>query len=216
MTALDTEIRERLDSVQANLAHIGRSDAKIVAVTKGFGPEVVRAAATAGLRDIGESYAQEIEKKRVALDEHAHVVHFIGRVQRNKVRKITNDIDLWQSVSRGEVIVEIAKRSQKRASILLQVRAEGDDTKAGVDESDIEKLLELAHEQQVTVAGLMTIGVLGERGRTRAAFDQVAKLADRYELPERSMGMSGDYLDALEAGSTMLRLGSALFGPRHP
>ena len=110
--------------------------------------------------------------------------------------------------------MELSKRSRSPVSILLQVRAEGDETKAGVDESDLDELLDVARENGVTVLGLMTIGVLGDRTRTRAAFNNLVQLADRYELPERSMGMSGDYLDALEAGSTMVRLGSCLFGPR--
>ena len=140
-------------------------------------------------------------------------VHFIGRVQRNKVRKVAPHVTLWQSVARPEILEEISRRCAS-PSVLIQVRPGDDDSKDGVEPEQVGPMLEMASELGVTVEGLMTIGVLGDPEATRLAFSEVDDLALKFGLTERSMGMSGDYLDALRAGSTMLRLGSQLFGPR--
>ena len=110
-------------------------------------------------------------------------------------------------------MAEIAKRSAE-PKILIQVAAQGDTTKAGITPGDLEAMLGVAEEHGVEVSGLMTIGVLGDDERTVQGFADLTKLADEFGLRERSMGMSGDYRDALAHGATMLRLGSALFGPR--
>ncbi len=216
METPDDIVAERLAVVRETIAELGRADASIVAVTKGFDRTAVDCARRLGLTDIGENYAQELLGKVDAIDEHLNV-HFMGRIQRNKIRKISSHVNTWHSVSRPEVITEIGKRSEG-AQVFLQIRPAADttETKDGARPEDIDALLETAHESGVHVVGLMTIGVLGDADATRAAFDEVAELADRFDLPGRSMGMSGDYRDALEAGATALRLGSVLFGPRPP
>lgn len=208
-------LSDRFAALRQQIDKIGRVDSRVIAVTKGFGPEVIQAVHSAGLDAIGESYAQELDAKRVEVEAAGLETHFIGRIQRNKVRKVADFVDLWHSVSRVEIVREIAKRCEHRpASILIQLRAPGDVSKAGVDAPELESLLDEAETHEVNVQGLMTIGVLGDRERTKDAFRHLVKVADDYELRERSMGMSGDYLDALEAGSTMVRIGSALLGPR--
>jgi len=172
----------------------------------------MEAAQRLGLTDVGENYAQELLEKSNAIGEETNV-HFMGRVQRNKVRKIAAHVDLWHSVSRPEILTEIAKRTPG-ARVLIQVRPHDDETKDGVPPAELEHMLAVAAELDVTVAGLMTIGVLGDPEATKAAFVELDQLCSAYDLVERSMGMSGDYRDALSAGATMLRLGSVLFGDR--
>lgn len=207
----DAAVLEQLHEVRSIIDVYGRSDITIVAVTKGFDRSAIECASRLGLVDIGENYAQELLAKAPMPD--GTVTHFIGRIQRNKVRKIADHVSLWHSVSRPEVIAEIGRR-QLDGRALIQISAPGDDTKDGADPKELDSLLSTAEEHGVKIQGLMTIGVHGDRERTRDAFGLTAELAQRYQLRELSMGMSGDYRDAVAAGATILRLGSLLFGPR--
>ncbi len=211
MVRSDDEVATEIARVHAVIEEEGRSDVTIVAVTKGFDRSAIECASRLGLTDIGENYAQELAAKLPLPDGTR--AHFIGRIQRNKVRKVASAVHLWHSVSRPEVVVEIAKRSNE-PRILIQVAAAGDTTKDGITPGELESMLEVARDHEVEVAGLMTIGVLGDHERTVQSFVDLNRLAEENDLRERSMGMSGDYRDALAQGATMLRLGSALFGPR--
>ncbi len=204
-------LADRLDGIRDAISAAGRKDVDLVAVTKGFDASAVEAARDLGLTSVGENYAQELVEKRDHLSELT--VNFLGRVQRNKVRKIDDIVDLWQSVARPEILTEIAKRAPG-ASVLIQIQPDGDETKDGVRPPDLPEMLALAESLGLRVAGLMTIGVLGDRPATIECFAELDRLASEYELDIRSMGMSADFKDALEAGSTMLRIGSALFGSR--
>lgn len=206
------EVAERLTTVQHDIEENGRQDVRIVAVTKALPVEAIAIAHEVGLRDIGENYAQELVSKFELIDPDTRV-HFIGRIQRNKVKKIVDRVDQWHSVARPEILLEIGKR-RPGSSVFLQINPTNDPTKDGVGAADIESMLETAATADVQVDGLMTIGVHGDAEATRAAFREVDLLCEQWDLRERSMGMSGDYRDALEAGATILRLGSVLFGPR--
>ncbi len=214
MTTSDSEVAARLDVVRQAISATGRQDVTVVAVTKGFDRSAMDCAQRLGLGDVGENYAQELLEKVDAVQDGTRV-HFMGRVQRNKVRKIAEHVDLWHSVARPEILTEIAKRTPG-ARVLIQVRPHDDDTKDGVGPAELDTMLSTAAELDVRVAGLMTIGVLGDAAATKAAFIELDQLCSDYDLVERSMGMSGDYRDALDAGATMLRLGSTLFGERPP
>ena len=203
----------RLETVRSDIAAAGRSgDVTVIAVTKGFGRAQIEWARAAGLLDIGESYAQELVGKAESIPGDVRV-HFIGRIQRNKVRKIADRVALWHSVARVEVIQEIAKRVEG-GRVLIQIRPDADPSKDGVTGAELPALLAAADEAGVEVRGLMTMGVHGDPEATRAAFAATRALADRHGLRELSMGMSDDYRAALAEGATMLRLGTALFGPR--
>lgn len=216
MTALDEEVGERLEVVRSAITDVGRTDVTVVAVTKGFDRSAMDCAQRLGLTNVGENYAQELLGKAEAVNPGTNV-HFMGRVQRNKVRKVVDIVDVWHSVSRPEILTEIAKRSaplERSPKILIQVRPHDDDTKDGIRPSELDAMLETAAEAGAEVGGLMTIGVLGNAAATKEAFVELAALAKAYGLADCSMGMSGDYRDALAAGATILRLGSVLFGAR--
>lgn len=182
----------------------------VLAVTKTFGFDVAAMAVAAGLTDLGENYAQEVLEKAPVVTGARW--HFIGGLQRNKVRKIAAVIDLWQSVDRADLAEEIAKRAPG-ARILVQVNTTGEPQKSGCELTDIDALVGRATELGLDVAGLMTVGPTAERD-PRPAFAQLRGHVDRLGLGVASMGMSGDLEAAVSEGSTMVRVGTALFGPR--
>lgn len=221
VTTSAAEVARRLERVRARI-HAAGGDAdqvRLVAVTKGFDVDVVRAAMDAGLVDLGESYAQELAAKVAQLDElpddatYRPRWHFVGRLQRNKVRKIAPYVAEWQSVDRLALGAEIARRAPG-AAVLVQVHLTGEPTKAGCPPAELPALFDGLHDLGLDLRGLMTIGPQGPADLARPVFRELRMLADRYRLPERSMGMSQDLEVAIAEGATTVRLGSALFGPR--
>ncbi|MEQ1788179.1 MAG: YggS family pyridoxal phosphate-dependent enzyme [Acidimicrobiales bacterium] len=188
----------------------------LVGVTKGVPSARVAEAARAGITDLGESYAQELVTKADDLDA-AGVVdarwHFIGGLQRNKVRLIAPFVHLWQSVDRLSLAGEIARHAPG-AAVLVQVNVTGLDHQGGCPPERVASVVEGCTDLGLQVRGLMAIGPQGPAEVVRAGFRAVRELADRLQLPERSMGMSGDLEAAVAEGTTMLRVGTALFGPR--
>jgi PLP dependent protein len=212
------DVTTRLSAVRARAAAAGNPDVTIIGVTKGHGPEAIRAAAGAGLGAVGESYAQELIAKDSELglrDADWPRIHFIGRLQRNKVRRIAGLVDVWQSVDRPELVTEIARRSPG-AEIMVQVHISGEATKGGCRPDDVADLVGGARAAGLTVSGLMGIGALGPPRDVRAGFARLRSLVDELGLVECSMGMSADMEPAIEEGSTMIRVGTDLFGPRPP
>ncbi|HEV7759936.1 MAG TPA: YggS family pyridoxal phosphate-dependent enzyme [Acidimicrobiales bacterium] len=213
------DLAARLEAVHQRIAAAGGDPAaiRLVAVTKGFGADAVRAALDLGLIDIGESYAQEMTAKTAELDDVPPPVeprwHFIGRLQSNKVRKIAPFVSLWHSVDRLSLGAEIAHRAPG-AAVLAQVDLTGEESKGGCPESRLHALIDGLTDLGLAVRGLMTIGPLGPAEDARPVFRKLRELADRYDLVDCSMGMSADLEVAVEEGSTIVRLGSALFGPR--
>lgn len=206
------ELEARIGRVRDRLARAGGTDVRVVAVSKTFPAEAIDAVVAAGIGDIGENYAQEAVAKLLEI-RSAPTVHFIGRLQRNKVRQLAPFVDIWQSVDRPELVVEIAKR-QAGATILLQVDISDEEAKGGCAPSAIEPLLELAGEHGLHVAGLMGVALLAEPEQARPGFRLLRQLTDRFGLVECSMGMSADLEVAVDEGATMVRIGRDLFGPR--
>jgi pyridoxal phosphate enzyme (YggS family) len=207
------EVAERVHVVRSSIEKAGGVGVALIAVTKTFGVEAIFAARDAGCDGVGENYAQEllakIEEGIPPID-----VHFIGAVQSNKVRQLAGHVSLWQSIDRESLIVELGKRAPG-ARILLQVDTTGEPTKGGVDPSGLDALVQSAQTVGVQVDGLMTIGpTSGDRDECVKAFSLLRSLVDTYGLRTCSMGMSDDYELAVSCGSTMVRVGSRLFGTR--
>jgi len=214
VSAAAEDVGRRLVAVRERIAAAGGDPARVrvVAVTKGQPPEVVAAAVEHGLVDLGESYAQELVHKAAALGEGVRW-HFVGRLQRNKVKVAAPHVHLWQSIDRQPLAAEVARRAPG-ARVLVQVNVAGAAQQGGCPPDDVPTLVAAAQELGLVVDGLMAIGPQGPDGEVRAAFRVVRDLADRLGLPERSMGMSGDLEQAVAEGATMVRVGTALFGPR--
>jgi len=196
---------------------------RIVAVTKTHGPEAVRAAAAAGLTDIGENRVQEALQKQELLAGLPVAWHLIGTLQRNKARQAVGRFVLLHSVDRGDLAAELDRRVTPgaRQAVLVQVNCSDEPQKGGVEPRELPGLLQaLQPLQHLEVRGLMTMSALtDDTTEQRRAFRRLRELRDAAErsglrLPELSMGMSGDFPIAVEEGATMIRVGTVLFGER--
>jgi pyridoxal phosphate enzyme (YggS family) len=196
---------------------------RIVAVTKTHGPQAIRAAADAGLTDVGENRVQEALEKQAVLPDLSIRWHLIGTLQRNKARHAAGRFALIHSVDRADLAAELDRRIApgQRQAVLVQVNCSDEPQKGGVEPEGLAALLEtLRALAALEVRGLMTMSALtDDAGEQRRAFRRLRELRDVEErrghrLPELSMGMSGDYPVAVEEGATMIRLGTVLFGER--
>jgi PLP dependent protein len=187
---------------------------RVIGVTKGFGPEAVRAARAAGLTDLGENYAAELVAKAAGPDDAGVVWHFLGAVQRNKVAQLAPLVGVWQSVARHAEGQRIA-RFAPSAPVLVQVETTGLPGRNGCPPAATGELVARLVDLGLEVRGLMTVAAPGG-GTATQSFETLGRLADRLGLEERSMGMSDDLEEAVAAGSTMVRIGRALFGDRPP
>lgn len=221
----------RLRAVQGELAGLtvaaGRplGSTRLVAVTKNHPAELAAAAIAAGATDLGENYVQEGAAKRAAIGDAAGVRwHLIGPLQTNKAAAAVRSFDLFHAIDRVETAAALVKRSNRPVEALLQVNVARDPRKSGVLLDDVRATVERLNALPgFELRGLMTIGPLGDDGPTarqvfaalRAEFDELRSVG--YErLTELSMGMSDDYPDAIAEGATLVRLGTAIFGPRRP
>jgi pyridoxal phosphate enzyme (YggS family) len=207
-------VASRLAGVRRRVEEAG-SDAgsvRIVAVTKGFGADTVEAAFAAGLRDVGENYAQELVAKAAATASPVRW-HFLGPVQRNKVKRLAPLVSAWHGVDRAAAVDAVAAASPG-VEVLVQVNLTGDRDRPGCRPEDIDILVAHCRQRPISLTGLMAVGPEGDLDRARACFAWLARRADQLGLRELSMGMSDDFEVAVEEGATTLRLGRVLFGPR--
>lgn len=211
-------VAERVERLRERLVELAPDrDVRVVAVTKGFDVGAPRAALAAGVTMLGENYAQELIAKNDALDvdERARVEwHFLGRLQRNKVRVLAPIVAVWQSVDRTELIDEIARRAPG-ARVMIQANLSGEPQKGGAPLADVPALVERARALGLAVVGLMGVGAAGDPRLSAEGFMALVDQADDLGLVERSIGMSDDLEAAVGAGSTMVRVGTGLFGPRN-
>jgi pyridoxal phosphate enzyme (YggS family) len=221
-------VASRYETVRRQVAHAadiaGRSpdEITIVAVTKTVGIDDIRSALTAGISDFGENRVQEFLGKYGLFPDASW--HFIGTLQTNKVKDVVGRACLIHSVDSLHLLEEIGKRAQAAGlvqRVLLQVNVSGEGSKHGFDCSDVrEALIEASHLPNVEVRGLMTMAPFGRPEDARWVFRELRELRDSLremplnsvELNELSMGMSNDFRVAVEEGSTIVRVGGAIFG----
>jgi len=209
-------IEENLRTVRQRIERAGGnpSEIKIVAVTKGFGPEICRQAIATGLKTLGENRVQEALQKMDAVDGAEW--HLLGHLQTNKVRHAAGRFTLIQSVDSSRIAEAIAAIDAAQP-VLVEVNVARETQKTGVDPTRAASMIDKVAEM-LDLRGLMAMGPTS--GDPTMAFTELRTLRDDAEqrlgkaLPILSMGMSGDFEAAVKAGSTMLRLGEALFGPR--
>jgi len=196
------------------------SHTRLLAVSKGHPASSIRALAQAGQRSFGESRLQEATAKQQELADGVDLDwHFIGRLQANKVRPVLKQFSTIHSVDSlalAERISRIAGEEGLLPSIFLQVKLRPDPNKGGLSVEELEREWpRLEQLPNLRIVGLMTMAPLGVEGADRQAlFAECSALAQRLGLAELSMGMSGDWPEAAAAGSTWVRVGSALFGPK--
>lgn len=218
--ALGSPLPAGLEAALPELRRRLPASCRILAVSKGQPAEAIRRAVALGQRSFAESRLQEaIVKQESLADLGALDWHFIGRLQANKVRGVLRHfgtIHSLDSLELAERTARIAAEEGLAPAVLMQVKLRPDPAKAGLSAEDLHRLWpRLRVLQPLRPVGLMTIAPLGLDAAARLAlFRDCAALADALGLPERSMGMSQDWPEAVMAGSTWLRLGGALFGPR--
>lgn len=192
---------------------------RLVAVSKRQPDSGLHAAYEAGQRDFGENYVQELERKRKLLPEDVRW-HLIGHLQRNKAKRVT-DVFLMHTLDSERLARTLSGAAQtagRRVPVLVEVNLAGEQNKAGVSETGTRALVEEAARQPgLDVRGLMCVPPAGQGP---VYFPRLAALANELRaelglvLPELSMGMSHDFEEAIGAGATIVRVGTALFGPR--
>jgi hypothetical protein len=208
------EVRARIDAVERPFDH----PVSITAVTKTFPPETVAAAVAAGCNAIGENYAQDLLSKRDVIESFEPSsrprVDFIGQLQSNKVRQLVGLVDRWCTVDRSSLVRELAKRAPG-ADVLVQVDITGEDGKGGCAPDLVAELVDRCAQSGLSVSGLLVVGPTDRPPADAASgFAAVRAMVDELGLDVCSMGMTGDLEVAVAAGSTNVRIGSAIFGSR--
>ncbi len=225
-------IRENLAEVRSNIAKacekVGRepSEVTLLAVSKTKPIEMIREAMAAGQRAFGENYVQEIEEKYAVLGDSADW-HMIGHLQRNKVKYIIGKVSLIHSVDSLRLAEQIQKEAEKHSitvRVLLEVNVANEESKWGfTPDETVEAVKAVAAKPNVHVCGLMTSAPITEDAESnRVYFRQLRKLFDdikamnieNVDMQVLSMGMTGDYTVAVEEGSTLVRVGTGIFGAR--
>jgi pyridoxal phosphate enzyme (YggS family) len=226
----------RLAAIEANLAAIeervaaacrragrARTEVMLVGVSKGMDADVVRAAAGAGLTTFGENYVQEWLAKRDALPDLASAIawHFVGRIQRNKAAAIAEAtlVHSLADVRAAGALAAVGARRGAPVRALVQVNVDDEATKGGVAPDALPAVLEeLRALDGLAIDGLMVIPPPLPPDAVRGSFRRLRELRDRQSdaasLRALSMGMSGDFEVAIEEGATLIRVGTAIFGPR--
>lgn len=207
-------MRARLCDVRARMEGWGRDPdtIRVVAVTKTFGASAARAAAAAGLTHCGENYVDELCDTRAATADLALIWHYLGRLQTNKVARVLQCADLVCALARDREVDAIARR-RPATPVYVQVDVTGRAERNGATPDAVPGLVARARAAGLGVRGIMVVAPPDREG-ARAAFATTVALADDLALEERSMGMSEDLEWACRAGTTEVRLGRALFGPR--
>lgn len=226
-------VEENLKTVRENIAQAavrsGRNpeDVKLMAVTKTVEPEYINFAISRGIDLIGENKVQEFMSKKEFLNLENCKAHLIGHLQTNKVKKIVGEVDMIQSLDSLHLAQEISDRSAALGivtDVLIEVNIGGEECKTGLELSKLEELIYAAAQMPgLKVRGLMTVPPFSEDSeQTRRFFanmyklfiDMRSKKIDNISMDILSMGMSGDYCQAIEEGSNLVRVGSAIFGNR--
>ena len=224
-------LKDRLDQVRGRIGRAavrsGRSPGEItlIGVVKSVSVEAIRAAIAVGLAHLGENRVQEAEEKIAAIGRESARWHMVGHLQRNKASRALALFDRIHGLDDLELAAALSARAMavgRVIPVLVQVNVSGEPTKHGVAPEGLERvLMQAARMPGLEVDGLMSIGAPVERPeQSRPAFVRTRELRDRAErrlgmrLPQLSMGMSADFDVAVEEGSTLVRVGTALFGPR--
>ena len=218
---MELELRGRYRALNAELADVLRAVGRlndpvtVVAVTKTQPRAIVLEAIDAGVTDIGENYLQEAREKFIGLPPVRK--HFLGHVQTNKAKSIVEEFDMVQSVDRldaGRALAKAARALGRTLPVLVQVNISPSE-RFGADPQDAERLADQLREEGLQVDGLMAIGPISQdENEVKRSFEIAAAAFSRIGGSMLSLGMSGDWREAVRCGSTMIRVGTSLFGPR--
>ena len=216
-------VQERIDKAcQRSKKKI--SDIKILGVCKGQPVKKIIELYECGVKLMGENRTQEAESHQIQLNNLDIEWHFIGKLQKNKINKILKSFDFIQSVDGVKSLEHINKRVSQETEVFIEINIGDEASKSGFTVEGLKKALEyISHLNKIKISGLMTIPPYSEESEDmRPFFRKMRELKEElnqmklsnFDIRDLSMGMSGDYEVAIEEGSTMLRIGAALFGRR--
>ena len=229
MSIAENVARIRAEMDAAALA-CGRDprEIQLCAATKMNDADAVRQAIAAGVSCCGENRVQELVQKSAENAYEGAPVHFIGVLQTNKVKQVVGKVDLIQSVDRIPLLEAIEKEAAKKdliQNILLEINIGGEESKSGFSPEEVHGVLsKMAHFPHIRVKGLMAIPPISHfEGENQRFFKEIYNISvditekkyDNVTIECLSMGMSDDYMDAIRCGSTMVRIGTAIFGARN-
>jgi hypothetical protein len=215
-------LKEKLEQVETRIANAAtragrkRADITLLAVTKKFPAAVINEAYDLGLRDFGENYVQEFEAKRAELANCSGArFHLIGHLQSNKSKKAAEIFDVIQTVDTPKLARRLDEEG-RNLDVMIEVKLSPEEAKAGTAPEDIPALVEAIRGcSHLNLLGLMTMPPWSDDAEvSRPYFSKLRALAEANHLPHLSMGMSHDLEVAIEEGATMVRIGTAMFGPR--
>lgn len=219
------QIRQKIE-IAAQKSGRGLEDIKIVAVTKTVDADTIKIALEDGLLDLGESKVQEISKKFNGFTSN-YKLHFIGHLQKNKVKYIIDKVYMIHSLDSFQLAEEInkqAKRANKLVDVLVEVNISGEESKYGISKEEVlDFMYKIKGMEAINVRGLMTVAPLRENSEeNRWVFSQLRKISidikkekiDNISMEYLSMGMSNDFEVAIEEGANIVRIGRAIFGER--
>jgi PLP dependent protein len=225
-------LRENIEIIRNNIrsvcqkCSIEESDITLIGVTKTYEADVMNASIDFGITDIGENKVQEITRKYDDVKEGVRW-HLIGHLQTNKVKYIIDKVDLIHSVDSLKLAEEISRRAAKigkTAEVLIQVNVASEESKFGIDKAEVFGLIEeISKLPSIRVMGLMNIAPFTEDSeevrpyfkKMKAIFDEIGKVEyDNVEMKYLSMGMSNDYMVAIEEGANLIRVGTSIYGKR--
>lgn len=210
--------RRILDKIHEAAVRSGRDprSIRLIAVTKTVPIQQIREAVEAGIGNIGENRLQEALPKREALHDLPLTWHFIGHLQTNKAKKVTESFDWIQSVDREDLAEKLNQTALRTIPALIEVKLHEESKKSGVAETAVAGLVEqFSRYDRLQLRGLMAIPPFFDNPEdARPYFTKLRDLAGQFGLRELSMGMSHDFEVAIQEGATMVRIGSALFGER--
>lgn len=230
-----------MNKIAENIAHIkqrmteachqcGRNpnEVKLLLATKTIDPETIKLALNTGETLIGENKVQELRDKFEALQDTPHTKHLIGHLQTNKIKDVLKaEVQCIQSLDRWDLAEKLQQRldyERKTIEVLIQVNTSYEESKSGLEPNEVlDFVKKVASLDRLKIKGLMTIGLLSEdQEKVQQCFqllkkiqqDIIAENIPNVEMTELSMGMSGDLETAIAEGSTMIRVGTAIFGVR--
>jgi PLP dependent protein len=228
MVDVAANYRKIMERIQAAAGKVGREpgDVKLLAAAKSQGAELVQAAIAAGVKLVGENYVQDAQQRKNDISAPIEW-HMIGHLQRNKAKMAVELFDIIETLDSLALARELDKEGRKRQKTVrtfVEVNLAGEETKSGLAKGEVEKLLQAVSEfSNLRIEGLMAVPPFRENPEDiRPYFRELRELRANWvhqrlanvDLKELSMGMSHDYMTAIEEGATIVRIGTALFGPR--
>ena len=222
----EAKLRENIELLKSVAVQEGGENVTLVAATKTRSPEEIQAAFRCGIEHAGENRVQEFCEKLPLGAYEGMTKHFIGHLQTNKVSKIVGFVELIQSVDSIHLLTAVQRQAEKLGicqDVLAEINIGGEEAKSGMKPEELDAFLEFAASQKnIRVMGLMTVAPKAENDDVCQYFNRMYKLFidkqhisnDNIMMRYLSMGMSGDFLQALSCGSNMIRIGTGIFGPR--